>query len=508
MKISGILILFFALVLIPLTTVHASNGELTVRPLHLLGCGELVANPSIAAGGSVILVAPVSGASDLLAEAERLIAPSENIFVFFPPDSELPTKLGPKTKVFHLPRHNPGETPATAIQRGVFHIAHLIPEAVYRNTKVIVGAESGVDWGMALRIHYGDQGYEGSLAPWEMVSKLALNRLGRANPIKDLIWPEMWAASQFETDLKIFAEANPNAGVVAKLDNSSGMNGLRIGVAHEAQNMIDELMRMENKHQRQSSVIVEQKIDDIPLPAGLHWREVAFDGDVFTHDGVTDLLLFSAFLYEKDHRKMYLSDTLDDPHRARYAHVAKVMLEFIRLVRYRAGGIHFEVYMPCDVNGVPVGHGPYVLGDANWRHGGNNRFSRLLYDRGVFSMLPSELLLRSSLAPETLLGLQITTRAKEAKVFTLSFPRAPLHAVFAFDPSHVVRSIRGLRSFGQDSIMWDSTNYLKAKVGAARELKDAIDVVLTGSPEQIETDGEELRRLEISLEGAMRAVRP
>ncbi len=467
--------------------------------------------------GTVILSAPVSGGKNLLAEARRLLSPNTRIVVLYPPTAEIPTNLPENVQALHLPTHNRNVSMRDSLQQGMDALIPQIHGATYGRTKVIIGAEYGVDWGIALRLAYGDEGYSGSLSPWEMTSKIALTRFIQDARLAELIFPDQFTPDQFETDLKEYALRYPSRRMVAKKNNSSGMNGILFGEASQVERMIADLERMENKHGRVSSILVERMIDDIPLPEGLFWREVAFDGAVYTlpSDETTseseDPIRFkpaSAFLYEKDpHDKMYISDLLDDPYHPRYLGVRRAITRHVNKVRYGAGGIHFEVHMPADKKtGLPTGHGPYIVGDPNWRNGGNNFFESALVARGAFSVSPSEMNLRSSLAPASLHNMAIRTKAGGAKIVTLAFRMAPQYARFAGDPSALLKRIKDLDTFAADNIPWNSQNYSIVQVGYARELREAVDICLIGPPEKILEDEAELRRIERDLAATMVAV--
>lgn len=455
--------------------------------------------------GTVVVSAPVSGGRSLVEEADRILPADMLILALIPPGVDLPHPGSGRVRVFRLPNHSPSLAPSDSLAAGVHAMTQSFGD-LPGPVRVFIGAEYGVDWGMALRRYFKDSSYLGPLSPPDFVSKSAIRGAIEADPIPGLLWPRVFTENDFAVGLADYVAKRPRARLVVKLDNSSGMNGLYFTQADEVFATIDVLRRQGNKHGRAPKILVEEFIDDLPLPVGaVAWKEVAFDAIAYSLPTVEAIRLkfFSAWSYEKNQKKMYVVDTLVDPLRDEFSVVREVMGAIVNRLKYRTGAVHFEMYVAVDASGTVVAGTPVVLGDPNFRFGGDNRYARSLVKHGIFEQYPDHLLMLAHFAPEQLEVISARVKHGMATVPLMSFPGAPAGAVFASDPTPLVEKIRSLPIWVEDTIPWTSKNYADYSVGEAEEFPDGVELLLIGPPEQMRVGLEMAKEVEKELSALM-----
>jgi hypothetical protein len=480
MKLFAVYLLFFAQVLLGHTF-----------------CLETILKNTALIPQTVLLLGPTSGTQGLIEIAERSLPAETQLMVLMAPGSAKPDSLHDRTLFSHMPSHNSLLTHQDSIFAG---LNSLYPQLspLTKPLKIIVGSEYVVDWGNELKKALENPNHlNNGLAPYLLVSKSAVRKILEKEKIPNLIWPKIFDETN-QLALMEYISKNQNARLAVKYDSSSGMNGLQFCQANEVLDIIQKLQEHDNKHHRSNKIIVEEFIDSIPLPAGQKWKEVAFDAVAYTLDK-TYLKFFSAWIYEKDKNKMYLSDTILSPNSLPFQNVRTILEKIVNTLGYKEGGLHFEVYVAVDSEGRVVHNTPVILGDPNFRFGGNNKFASLLHKHKVFSHLPNELLLLGSLQPELLHQMMPNSADETAKVLVLSFPDAPEVAKISEDPSKYLQQLRSLPTYQTDTIPWTSENYQKFIVGHGKELPDTVEVLLIGDPDKIEKDEKEIRRIEKEL---------
>ena len=247
-------------------------------PCHALWNGKIclnhLRNIAHSSQKTFYIVSPISGSSGL-EELTRAVLPADvQIVVLLAPGSVLPPSQ-PNLIFAHLPQHLSKKSSMESLQLGIESIRKALgtPEGP---AKVLIGAENGVDWGLALKRDVNDSGFESDLSASQMVSKGSVRKKLEGASIPNLVWPIQFEEKDFDTTLKEYAEKFPKKRLAVKFDNSSGMEGLLFCTAENVFANIAELkLKDENKHKRSPRIIVEGYIDDIPLPAGQKWKEIA-----------------------------------------------------------------------------------------------------------------------------------------------------------------------------------------------------------------------------------------
>ncbi len=490
-------LILLSIFLLPLPlAAHTYNSKLKID-----FCNQTFQDPN-QIPDAVFVVAPIAAGLEFPQILRAMIPENVKIVVLRPSSREVSDLIGLKNiAVLDLPQTE--EELQRVIQRTVKR---------GQKVKVLAAAEPGVDKSFMLKKHFNDPTYEGALTGPELVSKSAIRKHLMSKNIPNLIWPKQFTSEVFESDLQKAIETNPTARWVIKFDNSSGMDGLKIEEGSKVFSTIAQLEKTHNKHGRRSHIIVEEMIDDIkeinskPIPEGSTWAEIAFDGILYSLEGNKTTRIKPTFVneYEKTKDKMYLQELISDGNSAKYAEFYEVIQSIVNELGIREGAFHFEMYVLKDQEGHIIPGSKVILGDPNFRLGGNNKYNNFLYKAGIISHTPQEMQILGMFDPESLHKINFKVVEDYAQIVTLSFPSAPQIAKFSADPSFLIEEIHSLPTVKLTTFPWNSSNYQNFIVGKATTLPQVVDVLLFGDNQDRKSTLKKIRQIEEDIAKLMK----